>query len=216
MMRPSHPISTTLPSHLFSRRLAAAGLVVAIQIVIAWTLISALAVRLGDSFHPFKYVSVKEQAKPSMPPPPLPHIKDAAPPIVAPPIFTFDQEPGPSVITMGEPQQQATLSKSQLPPVKVVPDRPAAAIAATQTTPPYPAMAQRLGAEGKVVLRLSVLADGTVGEAQIVTSSGRHDLDEVAQQWILKHWVYKPALKDGAPAPSELLAAVQFTLKDAP
>jgi protein TonB len=216
MLRPSHPLATRLSSSLFPYRLAAVGLALAVQLVVFWTLTSGLAVKIGEAFHPFQYVPVAEPVKP-VAPPPIPHIRDVAPPQVAPPLVTFDPNPDPVTVITVEQQLPIPPAKPPLPPRGgAVPDHDAVAIAATQTTPPYPAVAQRLGAEGKVILRLSVLADGRVGAAEIVTSSGRHDLDETAQQWIVAHWTYRPALRNGAPAASQVLAAVHFSLKDAP
>jgi protein TonB len=82
--------------------------------------------------------------------------------------------------------------------------------------PPYPVIARRLGVEGKVTLRLTVLIDGHVGKAEVVTSSGREDLDQTAQAWIVAHWLYKPALDKGEPAVTQTLATVVFSLTNAP
>jgi protein TonB len=90
--------------------------------------------------------------------------------------------------------------------------RAAIGIASTHTLPPYPPVARRIGAEGKVTLNLTVTAEGRVAQADIVTSSGRDDLDQTAQQWIVAHWAYKPALENGVPAVSHTLATVTFNL----
>ena len=78
--------------------------------------------------------------------------------------------------------------------------------------PPYPPVARRIGAEGQVTLRLTVSAEGRVTQAEIVTSSGRDELDQTAQQWIVAHWAYRPALENGVPAVSHVLATVAFSL----
>jgi hypothetical protein len=41
-------------------------------------------------------------------------------------------------------------------------------------------------------------------------------MDQTAQAWIVSHWRYRPALDDGAPAVSQTLATVVFSLKDTP
>jgi outer membrane biosynthesis protein TonB len=46
-------------------------------------------------------------------------------------------------------------------------------ILSTHTVPPYPPIARRIGAEGKVTLRLTVSAEGRVTRADVVTTSGR-------------------------------------------
>jgi TonB family protein len=63
-----------------------------------------------------------------------------------------------------------------------------------------------------VTLQLTVNAEGRVAQADIVTSSGRDDLDQTAQAWILAHWTYKPALANGVPAAGHTLATVVFSL----
>ena len=88
----------------------------------------------------------------------------------------------------------------------------AVGIPSTHSVPPYPPIARRIGAEGKVTLRLTVSAEGRVTQADIVTSSGRDELDETAQAWILAHWAYKPALENGVPVASHVLATVTFSL----
>jgi protein TonB len=94
----------------------------------------------------------------------------------------------------------------------MLPDRAPIGIASTHTVPPYPPIARRIGAEGKVTLRLTVTAEGRVSAAEVVTSSGRDDLDQTAQQWIMAHWIYKPALANGIPMVSRTLATVTFSL----
>jgi protein TonB len=91
-------------------------------------------------------------------------------------------------------------------------DRALAGIPGTHTVPPYPPIARRIGAEGKVTLRLTVSAEGKVTATEVISSSGRDDLDQSAQQWIMAHWIYKPALANGAPAVSQTLATVVFSL----
>ena len=63
-----------------------------------------------------------------------------------------------------------------------------------------------------MTLRLTVTAEGRGAQADIVTSSGREDLDQTAQEWIVAHWTYKPALANGVPAPGHTLATVVFSL----
>ena len=92
---------------------------------------------------------------------------------------------------------------------------PRSASSSTHTVPPYPPIARRMGAEGKVTLRLTVSAEGRVTQAEIVTSSGREELDQAAQAWIVAHWTYRPARTTGPPVASQVLATVTFSLADA-
>jgi protein TonB len=129
------------------------------------------------------------------------------------PIFKSDQPPpkgGDITTAINIPPQPGT----PVAPTGV--ERAVAAITGTHTVPPYPPIARRLGVEGTVTLRLTVGTDGHVSAAEIVTSAGREDLDQAARDWILAHWRYRPALKDGDPAVAQVLANVTYSLKNQP
>ncbi|EDT41422.1 TonB family protein [Burkholderia ambifaria MEX-5] len=64
--------------------------------------------------------------------------------------------------------------------------------------PDYPAFAQDQGWEGRVVLRVHVLASGTPDSIEVRTSSGRRMLDSAAVAAV-KRWTFVPA-KRGAEA----------------
>jgi protein TonB len=145
--------------------------------------------RIGEIIHDIEIVPVRpdESVKPIKPPEPV--LTKPQEVKAEKPVFTTDRSSDDKAITVEEGQKQALLVT---PPV--VPDRSAVSITAARTVPPYPPIARRIGAEGKVTLRLTVSADGRVSQADIVNSSGRDDLDQTAQQWIVAHWTYRPAL----------------------
>ncbi|MCR5895761.1 energy transducer TonB, partial [Burkholderia sp. HAN2018] len=58
--------------------------------------------------------------------------------------------------------------------------------------PDYPAFAQEQGWEGRVVLRVHVLANGTPDAVDVRTSSGRRMLDNAAVAAV-KRWTFVPA-----------------------
>lgn len=58
--------------------------------------------------------------------------------------------------------------------------------------PNYPLMSRRLGEQGRVLLDVYILANGTVGELRIKQSSGFSRLDQAALQTV-KTWRYQPA-----------------------
>ena len=70
-------------------------------------------------------------------------------------------------------------------------------------------------AQERVDERRPAVADGSVAKAEVVGTSGRQDLDQAVAQWITGHWTYRPAIRDGAPATAQVLAAVNFNLADA-
>lgn len=58
--------------------------------------------------------------------------------------------------------------------------------------PSYPSMSRRLGEQGRVVLEVYILANGTVGEVKLKQSSGFKRLDDAAIQAV-KKWHYQAA-----------------------
>jgi TonB family protein len=66
-------------------------------------------------------------------------------------------------------------------------------------------------AEGMVVLKLLVLADGTVGAVEIVRSSGHQALDAEAVR-AGRGWRFEPATRDGRPIEAWVLIPVRFVV----
>jgi protein TonB len=83
----------------------------------------------------------------------------------------------------------------------------------TPARPDYPAIARRRGWEGRVTLRLSLDAEGTVCDVAVASSSGRAALDEAAVEGAFR-WRFEPAVEDGRAVPSTVEKAVEFRLLD--
>jgi protein TonB len=94
------------------------------------------------------------------------------------------------------------------PPVIVA----AHGIGSTHSTPDYPPIAVRLNQTGNVMLRLSIDEHGSVIAATIEKSSGYESLDNAAVAWVMAHWRYEPATKDGKPFATTTDALVTFRL----
>ena len=62
--------------------------------------------------------------------------------------------------------------------------------------PVYPEEARVAGIEGKVVLKVVILFDGTIGDIEILQSSRRDDFDQAAKECV-KQWKFKPAMQSG-------------------
>ena len=208
MERPSH---IHFDTQSISHRLPFLSLAICLQISVIWLLTHELINRRGSDILP-RWLEVSALPdKPSdspLPPPPDPTLTDIKPVTADQPIFTSDRPP---------PEGGGIHTEVDQKPVVVavrpaMPDRAAVSITATHTTPPYPPIARRIGAEGKVTLRLTVTTEGRVSQADVVSSSGRDELDQTAQQWIMAHWIYKPALANGVPVISKALATVTFSL----
>ncbi|MEW6297266.1 MAG: energy transducer TonB [Thermodesulfobacteriota bacterium] len=80
--------------------------------------------------------------------------------------------------------------------------------------PPYPFMARRMGAQGVVLLRVHVRADGSVAEVEIGQSSGFLLLDKSAVQTVRESWRFIPARLDGVPIESWVEVPIRFVLGD--
>ena len=79
--------------------------------------------------------------------------------------------------------------------------------------PDYPIQAKRMGWEGRVVLRVDVLADGSPGAVTLAKSSGHELLDEAALEAV-RRWKFVPAKRDGSPVSSSVNVPINFNLKN--
>jgi len=89
------------------------------------------------------------------------------------------------------------------------PDREAQATYAP--APAYPPTARRRGVEGRVIIRLTVAADGVAASATVVQSSGDAALDEAALA-AARRWRFDPALRGGAAAAETIEVPFVFRL----
>ena len=78
--------------------------------------------------------------------------------------------------------------------------------------PPYPAASRRLREEGKVILRVSVTAEGVAENVEIRTSSGSARLDESALRTV-RQWKFVPAKRGDTPVQSSVLVPIVFKLE---
>lgn len=78
--------------------------------------------------------------------------------------------------------------------------------------PAYPPLSRRMGEEGKVILRVSVDAQGTAENVEIKTSSGSQRLDESALKTV-RHWKFIPAKRGETTVQSWVLVPIIFKLE---
>ncbi len=78
----------------------------------------------------------------------------------------------------------------------------------------YPMAARRMGWEGKVVLSVEVLANGSPGQIKLHQSSGHEVLDNAALQAV-RGWRFIPARQGGQAIAKEFLIPIPFVLKEA-
>ncbi|HRE72103.1 energy transducer TonB [Accumulibacter sp.] len=79
--------------------------------------------------------------------------------------------------------------------------------------PLYPAASRRLGEEGRVVLRVTVSAEGLPVSVEIKQASGFRRLDEAARAAV-ERWRFVPARRGSVAIESSVLVPLQFNLQD--
>lgn len=82
----------------------------------------------------------------------------------------------------------------------------------TNIPPSYPSVALQSGHEGRVILRVTVRADGTVDRLQLETSSGYQSLDDAALLAV-QSWRFTPAKSKGQFTHAEILVPVRFSVR---
>ena len=82
-----------------------------------------------------------------------------------------------------------------------------------QTEPAYPESLRQQRIEGRVAVRMLVLEDGSVGDANVVSSSGYGEMDEAALDAV-RQWQFVPARQEGGSAVRcRTTLSVSFRLK---
>lgn len=151
----------------------------------------------------------------------LPNVAPAAPIAVAAvapqPLANNSVSPAANATTGGAspaPAQLAAASVASVP-VKAPPavQLPSADVehADNQYRAAYPKMSQRLGEEGRVLLRVAVGADGKPITATVAKSSGSDHLDRAGIDTVM-HWRFKPGTRGGVPEAMSVLQPVDFKL----
>lgn len=138
---------------------------------------------------------------PPEPPKPIPHVPKVAPTPAAPPpqLPVVNQAP----VDDGPPSADTVQVAQAAPPAPPVAAAPPAPEPVTEprgyvgyrSNPPpeYPSLAQDRGWQGKVILRVHVLASGRADNIVVSTSTGHKVLDDSAIKTVLKIWVFEPA-----------------------
>ena len=169
---------------------------------------------------------------PARPPEPLPPVKKPKP---APPMRRPDSPRSivrpraarPPVANLTPSHKAITLPVAAADPAPRT--KPAAPMAATPATPSpliaprfdvaylnnpkpaYPALARRMGEEGKAVLRVCVTAEGRAGDVRLYTGSGSPRLDEAAIKAVWA-WRFVPARQGDHSIEAWVLVPISFKL----
>ncbi|MES2941285.1 MAG: TonB family protein [Pseudomonadota bacterium] len=106
----------------------------------------------------------------------------------------------------------AVVAEPPAPPKEEPVTEPNAYAAYLNNPPPvYPKAAQRQGLQGRVLLRVHVLASGQVGTVELKQSSGKPLLDEAALAAV-KAWTFAPALKGKTPVDAWSTVPIDFRM----
>ncbi len=95
-------------------------------------------------------------------------------------------------------------------PAPVVPPRSDAAHL-NNPAPVYPVVSRRLREQGRVLMDVYILPDGSVGEIKLKRSSGSARLDQAALDAV-RQWRYLPARRGNEPIPYWYVQPLDFTL----
>ncbi|MDE1172262.1 MAG: energy transducer TonB [Parvibaculaceae bacterium] len=202
-----------------AKKLAGLGIVLVLHVGLFYALANGLAQSVVQIISTPVQVKILDapEVKKELPPPPPPAIKAPPPPFVAAPEININlPPPTPRAITQVQSEVRATPTAPVKPaPVvqAVAPTAPRSDPSHKNAQPEYPPAARRFGEEGRVVMRLYILPNGSVGQAEIVRSSGSDRLDQAALDEAKASWRFLPATQDGKPVAAWLQAAVVFKLE---
>lgn len=93
------------------------------------------------------------------------------------------------------------------------PTPPVAITSHAVTAADYPSVSLKAGEQGATTVRYVVLEDGTVGDVQVLKSSGFSMLDQAAGAMVKSRWRFKPAMQNGRPIREALTAEIVYALK---
>jgi len=205
MRQPIHAISAA-PSRWTTERIVGFGFVGLLHVIAIYALVTGLTQKIAKYIpHEFTVDFTHQPDKPAHP-----VVRPQLPPVD---LKTTDDTVPPPDIVIDTRTSVPFNFKPRTATSEA--DTSAQGIVSTHSTPPYPPIARRLGEQGKVVLRLTISPQGAVVSADVVQSSGFADLDQSAVSWVLAHWRYKPAIRNGSPVQSQTDAAVVFNLRNA-
>lgn len=208
-------------------RMVAMIIVAIIVAGVGYAFVTGLAVDFAKKVN--KQLNVFDVAPPPPPPPPEPppppppdqHLQP--PPVVSPPPIVQTNTPPPVVInTVPTPPPVYIPTPTAPPPAPPAPPpAPRVSQAAGLKGNPgqyfsadnYPPEAQRAGAQGRVVARLTVGTDGRVSDCSVTTSSGNDALDQQTCRVAKRSVRFTPARDDsGNPITSTYTLPVRWVL----
>jgi len=118
--------------------------------------------------------------------------------------------PAPQPVVVMPPSPPALPSPRPVEPVRLGTEL---SVACPERSPPhYPAIAKRLGEQGRVELRVELDVRGEVAQVHVNKTSGSQRLDEAAIAAV-RTWHCHPAMRDGVPVHAVALQPFNFILE---
>jgi periplasmic protein TonB len=210
-------------------RLVAIFIVCLITAGVGYAFVTGLAVdfakKAATKLNVFDVAPPPPPPPPEEPPPPPPDANIPPPPVVSPPPIVQTNTPPPVVIqTVPTPPPvyiPTPTAPPPSPPAPPAPPPPRVSQAAGLRGDPgrffgpdaYPPAAQRAGAQGRVVARLTVGTSGSVTDCTVTASSGNDDLDATTCRIARSRVKFTPARDDsGQPITSSYTLPVRWVL----
>ena len=151
-------------------------------------------------------VRPKLEPRPSMPIEPLPLV---AAPAEVPAQFSAPTPPARDLPPIAAARQVATAAPAAAPALLL----PRFDAAYLQNPPPvYPALARRLGEQGRALLRVLVTTDGLAERVELKSTSGAERLDRAALDAV-KRWRFIPARQGDQAVSAWVVVPISFSLE---
>lgn len=228
------PFQPTTLAGRWRQRAAPLGLVCLVHLGLVWWMANSLT-SPPLLIVPPAVMGMLVQAPPVTEPKPLPVAPPPPPPKLQPrPVVRKAVEPPPP----GPPSERAVAPPPAVTPTPTHPvteSAPPVAVAATPAPPPpaaepvpitpprsdaahldnpaptYPPVSRRMQEEGRVLLDVYILPDGSVGDIKLKRTSGHTRLDQAALDAV-RRWKYQPARKGNVPIPYWYVQPIDFSL----
>jgi periplasmic protein TonB len=149
---------------------------------------------------PPKVVAINKPPKPKVQPKPVPKLVEPPPVAI------------PTAVQVDAPVVSAPPAPPAPPVEEKVTEPRAGADYLNNPAPVYPEVAMDRGWEGKVLMKVHVLAGGKPESVSVVKSSGKDVLDDEAVRTV-KQWSFVPAMRGKTPVDGWVTVPISFNLQ---
>lgn len=132
-------------------------------------------------------------------------------PVSAPPAAPVEAAPAAAQVQASQASNPPAAATASTPAAPPTPARFEAAYL-RNPAPAYPAESRRRGEEGRTLLRVRVLADGSPEEVHLHLGSGFERLDQAAIDAV-RRWKFVPAQQGGSAIAAWVIVPIQFSLR---